>query len=122
MSTQTETRTHRATPTETDHHDLTAQGRLDAESVLALRHAVVAVIADRAPIVLVDVSRVSIVTPSGIAGLLELMRVTRSRGGDLRLHGTCRSIDEAHTVLRLRSVTRVYADRAEAVVVGARRR
>ncbi len=122
METRTAQATIASVREELTAHDLLAQGRLDADAILALRHAVASAIAERAHLIFIDVSRVSGVTPSGVAGMLDLLRLVRSRGGDLRLYGNCGAIDEAHTALQLNSVTRVYADRTAASLAGRRKR
>jgi anti-sigma B factor antagonist len=95
--------------------DLSVPGRLDARAVLALRGHVAAAVVDGPVLVLVDVSAVDGVTPSGVAGMLDLLRVVRATGGDLRLFGLSHAVSHAHSALRLDLVTRVYGGRAAAL-------
>ncbi|WP_069386270.1 STAS domain-containing protein [Cellulosimicrobium cellulans] len=95
--------------------DLVLVGHLDARAVLALRAQVAAAVVDGPVLVLLDVSAVDRVTPSGVAGVLDLGRVARAAGGDLRLHGLSRAVAHAHAALRLDLVTRVYGGRAAAL-------
>lgn len=103
------------------HRDLALTGRVDATAVLALRIPVTAAVIDGPAVVLLDVAGVTSATASGVAGLLELLRLARMRGGDLRLHGTSQAIADAQVAARLTAITRVYASRAEAVDAGVRR-
>lgn len=98
--------------------DLTLTGRLDAAAVLALRVPVTEAVADGPAIVLIDVSGVTNVTASGVAGLLELLRLARLRGGDLRIHGTSQAVVDAQEAAHLTNINRVYAGRDEAVSAG----
>lgn len=95
--------------------DLSVLGPLDARAVLALRAQVAGAVVDGPVLVLLDVSAVDRVTPSGVAGVLDLGRVARAAGGDLRLHGLSRAVAHAHAALRLDVVTRVYGERAAAL-------
>ncbi|MBE7699473.1 STAS domain-containing protein [Oerskovia sp. Sa1BUA8] len=94
--------------------DLPSGGRLDAAAVLSLRAPVASAVADGPVLVLLDVSGVDGVSPSGVAGLLDLLRVARSRGGDLRLHGASAALQHAFTMLGLDAVTRIYGGHDEA--------
>jgi len=62
-----------------------AAGRFDAIAALDLRSDVAQVVDLSGRIILIDVSLVTTVTPSGAATMLELLRMVRSRGGDLRM-------------------------------------
>ncbi|GAA1399383.1 MULTISPECIES: STAS domain-containing protein [Oerskovia] len=94
--------------------DLPTGGRLDAAAVLSLREPVSSAVADGPVLVLLDVSGVDGVSPSGVAGLLDLLRVVRSRGGDLRIFGASAALQHAFTALRLDTVTRIYGGHDEA--------
>ncbi|KRD41053.1 hypothetical protein ASE27_18185 [Oerskovia sp. Root918] len=93
---------------------LPSGGRLDAAAVLSLRGPVATAVADGPVLVLLDVSGVDGVSPSGIAGLLDLLRVVRSRGGDLRIFGASTAVQHAFTALGLDAVARVYGGHDEA--------
>lgn len=85
--------------------------RFDASAALQLRSAVA--LSEERSIVLIDVSGVTAVTPSGVAAMLDLLRMVRARGGELRLFGTSQAFDLAHEVLALSHVTRLHCDREE---------
>ncbi len=86
--------------------------RFDAGEALRLR-AVVAESA-AAPLVFIDVSGVESVTPSGVAAMLDLLRMVRARGGELRLFGASSAFERAHRVLELAKVTSLHHDHADA--------
>ncbi|GAA3228997.1 STAS domain-containing protein [Oerskovia jenensis] len=94
--------------------DLPTGGRLDAAAVLSLRAPVTATVADGPVLVLLDVSGVEGVSPSGVAGLLDLLRVVRARGGDLRFFGASTALRHAFTALGLDAVARIYGGHDEA--------
>jgi cellulose synthase (UDP-forming) len=93
---------------------LCAAARFDAAAALALRSNVAERAQDYSPMVLIDVSGVRVVTPSGVAAMLDLLRLVRSRGGDLRIFGASRSFTLAHETMSLSHVTRLHGDCAEA--------
>ncbi|WP_181408463.1 STAS domain-containing protein [Schumannella sp. 10F1B-5-1] len=95
--------------------DLEVDGALDAAAVLRLRRDVVASQVDGPAIVLVDVTGVDRVTASGIAGLLELLRIARSAGGELRVVGESAGLATARAALQLTTVVAVYRGRAHAL-------
>jgi cellulose synthase (UDP-forming) len=64
--------------------------------------------------VLIDISDVTMVTPSGAAAMLDLLRMVRARGGELRLFGPSRGFTRAHETMSLSNVTRLYPGRDEA--------
>jgi len=97
------------------HYDLTVAGDLDATTLLALRHEVARAVEDHPAIVLLDVSAVSRITPSGVAGMLDLLRIARSAGGDFRVYGESRVLAGAHSALRLTTVIAVYPRRSDAL-------
>jgi anti-sigma B factor antagonist len=101
--------------TRSPHRDLVADGPLDAEAVLALRREVSEAVADAPTIVLLDISTVTKITPSGIAGMLNLMRIARSGGGDFRVHGRSRVVERANSAMKLTSVIAVYGTRSDAL-------
>lgn len=86
--------------------------RFDAGEALRLRDLV----ANSAPtpLVLIDVGVVRTVTPSGIAVMLDLLRMVRARGGELRVYGASDAFERAHRILDLGSLTCLHADRADA--------
>jgi cellulose synthase (UDP-forming) len=86
----------------------------DAAAALALRSNVRDAAPGQPPVVLIDVSGVRTVTPSAVAGTLDLMRMVRARGGDLRIFGASRSFTMAHETMSLSHVTRLPGDHAEA--------
>ena len=93
---------------------LPAGGRLDAGTILSLRAPVAAAVADGPVLVLLDVSGLDGVSPSGVAGLLDLLRVVRARGGDLRVFGAAPALEHAFTALGLHAVARIYGGHDEA--------
>ncbi|MBK4347251.1 STAS domain-containing protein [Lacisediminihabitans changchengi] len=97
------------------HHDLTVEGELNATSLLCLRGEVARAVEDHPAIVLLDVSAVTKITPSGVAGMLDLLRIARSAGGDFRVHGESPVLASAHSALRLTMVIAVYPTRLDAL-------
>jgi cellulose synthase (UDP-forming) len=91
-----------------------AVGRFDAIAALELRSDVAQVAALWGQIILVDVSLVTTVTPSGAAAMLELLRMVRARGGDLRMFGESRGFASAREAMSLSHLTRLYSGRDEA--------
>ena len=91
--------------------------RFDANAALALRSRVADEAHSSASLVFIDVSGVHTVTPSAVAATLELMRMVRARGGDLRIFGASHSFTMAHEAMSLNHVTRVHGDHAEAAGV-----
>jgi ABC-type transporter Mla MlaB component len=100
-------------------HDLTLDGPLDAAATLALRGPVTQVVQDGPVLILVNVTGVTKVTASGVAGVLELRRLARSRGADVRLYGVSHAVVQAQMASELTAITRVYSSR-EAAVRGGR--
>lgn len=101
-------------------HELTLIGPLDASATQAMRTTVANAVYDGPALILVDVTEVTAVTPSGLVGILECLRLARSRGGDFRLFGASLTVLDAQTVAGLTDVTRVYGSRQAAVEGGAR--
>ncbi|MGW0038723.1 hypothetical protein [Gordonia sp. NPDC003376] len=66
-------------------------------------------------LVLLDVSPVVSVTPSGLADLLHAVRYMRARGGDLRVYGQSRALGDALRALDLAKVLTVHPDREGAL-------
>jgi cellulose synthase (UDP-forming) len=88
--------------------------RFDAAAALQLRAAIAGRAQERS-LVLIDISEVTTVTPSGVAAMLDLLRAMRSRDGDLRLFGSSRAFTRAHEVLALSHVTRLHISQAAAL-------
>jgi cellulose synthase (UDP-forming) len=86
----------------------------DAAAALVLRSRLSDATQGHPPVVLIDVSGVRTVTPSAVAATLDLMRMVRARGGDLRIFGASRSFIMAHDTMSLHHVTRLHGDHAEA--------
>jgi anti-sigma B factor antagonist len=99
------------TPPALELRDMALQGRLDGAAVLKLRDQVNEALQDRPANILVDISGVTQVTASGLAGVLELLHLARSRGGDVRLYGVSLAIADAQEASRLTAVTRIYVRR-----------
>jgi anti-sigma B factor antagonist len=99
--------------------DLACSGPLDAAVTLTLRDAVVRAAADGPVLVLLDVSGIRALDASGVVGLVEVLRQVRSRGGDLRLHGTSPALIDAQLEAHLGQVARIYPDRRHAENGGA---
>lgn len=93
---------------------LSAATCFDAAAALALRSKLSDATQGHPPVVLIDVSGVRTVTPSAVAATLDLMRMVRARGGDLRIFGASRSFTMAHETMSLNHVTRLHGDHAEA--------
>lgn len=100
-------------------HDVEVTGLFDAAAMLKLREQVTEALADGPVTMLVDISGVTQVTASGLAGMLELLRLARSRGGDVRLYGISLAVADAQEASRLTSVTRIYVRRDQAAQSGA---
>lgn len=99
--------------------DLTITGTLDAASVLAIRQTSAKAATDGPILVLLDIAGVTSVGASGVVGLLEVLHLLRSRGGDLRLFGDSSALAETRLQAHLGHVARIYANRQEAVDGGA---
>ncbi|VXC20912.1 Putative STAS domain protein [Arthrobacter sp. 9V] len=99
--------------------DLTMTGALDAATVLAIRQASAMAAADGPILVVLDVAELTSVGASGVVGLLEVLHVLRSRGGDLRLYGDSRHLQETRLQAHLGQIARIYANRQEAIDGGA---
>jgi|GEM_PF-2272079 len=99
--------------------DLTVTGDLDATAVLDVRQASAKAAADGPILVLLDIAAVTSVGASGVVGLLEVLHLLRSRGGDLRLFGDSSALTETRLQAHLGHVARIYANRQEAVDGGA---
>ncbi|SCX11561.1 glycosyltransferase family 2 protein [Mycolicibacterium fluoranthenivorans] len=93
---------------------LYAAARFDAVAALALRSHVAESVLGGAPIVLVDVSGVRTITPSAVAVVVDLLRLLRTSGGDLRIFGDSRSFALAYETMALSHVTRLHGDPEEA--------
>lgn len=92
--------------------DVRVSGRLDVKSRLG--DDVARACAGGASLVLVDVGKVTTVTPSGMAELMHAVRWARSRQADLRIYGTSVAILDALDALDLNRVMVLYTDRAAA--------
>jgi cellulose synthase (UDP-forming) len=90
-----------------------AAGRFDADAALQLRSDIKATLHLPA-IVLVDVSSVTMVTPSGAAAMVDMLRMVRAHGGELRMFGESRGFTVAHEAMSMAAVTRLYPGRDEA--------
>ena len=99
--------------------DLTITGALDAATVPAIRQASVKAAADGPVLVLLNVAAVTSVGASGVVGVLEVLHLLRSRGGDLRLFGNSSELQETHLQAHLGRVARIYATHQDAVDGGA---
>jgi cellulose synthase (UDP-forming) len=88
--------------------------RFGAYEALRLRVLVAAGLSRGRDIALLDVSRVTVVTSSGVAALFDLLRFVRSRGGDVRIYGASPAFTAASAALRLEPVMRVYAGEPQA--------
>ena len=89
-------------------------GRFDAVAGLRLRADIANAMQGVPTMVLIDISDVTMVTPSGAAAMLDLLRMVRARGGELRLFGPSRGFTRAHETMSLSNVTRLYPGRDEA--------
>ncbi len=98
---------------------LDAPERLDAQAAIILKSHAIGAMIGRPVLVLLDLSRLSSIQASGVAGLLELLREVRSRGGDLRLHGSSSDLDVARLQAHLGHVARIYADPESAIEGGS---
>ncbi|MDT5149746.1 MAG: hypothetical protein QOI01_1479 [Mycobacterium sp.] len=94
---------------------LRAAASFDAVAALDLRAQVAVALTGASPIVLIDVSDVRTLTPSGVAVMLDLLRMVRSHGGDLRIIGASRGcFAMAHEMMSLSGITRLHDDHAAA--------
>lgn len=96
-------------------HDVALTGRLDADAAIELRDWASQTVADGPVLLLVDISEITQVTASGMAGMLEIQRLVRSRGGDVRMYGSSPAVRDAQFTSQLATINRVYPDRARAV-------
>lgn len=97
-------------------HDVALTGRLDANAAIELRDWASQTVADGPVLLLVDISEITQVTASGMAGMLEIQRLVRSRGGDVRMYGSSPAVRDAQFASALATINRVYPDRARALV------
>lgn len=93
---------------------LCAAATFDATAALAMRSHIEGCTRDGAPIVLIDVSGVRTITPSAVAVVLDLLRLVRAGGGDLRIFGDSRTFTLAYETMALARVTRLHGDSEEA--------
>jgi anti-anti-sigma factor len=104
-----------ATPTSLTSCDLSLEGSMDAATVLAVRQDSAKAATDGPILVLLDITAVTSVGASGVVGLLEVLHLLRSRGGDLRLFGSSAALDDTRLQAHLGQVARIYGTREEAV-------
>lgn len=94
-------------------HEFSLVGSADVHT--GLHHRVAGACADGARLILVDISGVTGVTPSGLADLLHAWRAARSHGGDLRAYGHSPALADAMAALDLGRVFTIHPDRHEAL-------
>ncbi|MEE3851427.1 STAS domain-containing protein [Gordonia sp. LSe1-13] len=93
--------------------DIALDGAADVTTRLRLR--VAEACSRGARLVLLDVSGLTTVTPSGVADLLHAMRAARTQGADLRAYGHSPVLTDALEALDLRKVFTVHANRQHAI-------
>lgn len=92
-----------------------AAARFDAVAALAMRSHVADRTREGSSVVFVDVSGVRTITPSAVAVVVDLLRLQRASGGDLRIFGDSRTFTLAYETLALSRVTRLHGDSEDAV-------
>lgn len=95
--------------------DLFWAGSLDAEASLELRERIIPHLIDGPRLFLLDVSGIDHVTASGIVGAVELLRLARRHGGDLRLFGVSAAFEDATLQTQLSAIARCYVTREQAI-------
>ncbi|MDI2033304.1 STAS domain-containing protein [Paenarthrobacter nitroguajacolicus] len=109
------------TPSSLTSVDLSVVGALNAATVLAIRQESAKAASDGPILVFLDVAAVTTVGASGVVGLMEVLHVLRSRGGDLRLFGSSTALETTRLQAHLGQVARIYETREEAVDGGRTR-
>jgi cellulose synthase (UDP-forming) len=101
---------------EAEPQDHRAAVHFDADAALQLRSDIASTL-DLPAMVLIDISSVTMVTPSGAAAMLDLLRMVRAHGGELRMFGASKGFTQAHEAMALEAVTRLYSGRDEASIM-----
>lgn len=86
------------------------RGEVDLYSSPKLREALVALVGDRPPAVLVDLVGVQYMDSSGVATLVEGLQLTRQYGGHFKLAGLPPAVREVFRFARLEKVFDIYQD------------
>ena len=100
-----------------DHSVVSVTGEVDLYSSPGMREALLACIAKKTPMVLVELSGVSYMDSSGIATLVEALQQMRDQSGRLVLVGLQQRVREVFELARLQSVFEM-ADTVEAALSG----
>jgi anti-sigma B factor antagonist len=89
---------------------LRLEGRLDLVSAAPLREAVVRVVAEGSPRVVVDLSGIAFMDSSGVGALVAGLKHARQAGGELRIAGAGEPVLTVLSLTTLDRVLRPYAD------------
>lgn len=101
--------------------DLSVSGRLDASATIFLRDTAACAVQDGPVLVLLDVTEITNINASGVVGLLEVLHLIRSRGGDLRVFGSSEVMRDVLSHADLMGILRIYRSRVHAIDGGAGR-
>jgi anti-anti-sigma factor len=101
--------------------DLSASGRLDAAATIVLRDMTARAVQDGPVLVLLDITGITAIDASGVVGLLEVLHLTRARGGDLRVFGSSEGLEAVRLDAHLARIVRVYRSRRHAIDGGTGR-
>ena len=85
---------------------LQIEGELDAVTVAQIRPAIDALVAERLPIVVVDVSRLRLIDSSGVGALVFLYKHAKEYGGVVTVQGLR---DQPLSIFKLLRLDRVLA-------------
>ncbi len=86
------------------------QGEVDLYTSPQVRTAIVQAATARTPTVVVDLAGVAYMDSSGVATLLEGLKLTRGYGGALRLAGLGDTVRQVFRFARLDTVFEIYTD------------
>lgn len=98
---------------------ISPSGSVDMHESPKLRAVLLAEIAKKPAVVVVDLSAVSFIDSSGVATLVEALKATRAAGAALVLCGMNAKVKDVFELARLDQVFRIVCTRREALEGGA---
>ena len=94
---------------------LPLEGEIDLHVSPQLSASLAALIADRPPQLVVDLSQVTYIDSSGLAALIQAMQNVERYGGNFALCGLQESVRPIFEIARLDQVFRIFPDTASAL-------